>query len=125
MDRDLNAYVETIPESELGVWPTSSHTLDGIFILKGNSINQARVVGGVNIIDLAPTILYLMGFPIPENMDGSVIQEAIDAGFLKQHPIEKISSLSSDENFDDPISGYSKDEETKIRDRLKDLGYIE
>lgn len=124
-DRDLSAFVETLPASEIQVWPTASHTLDGIFFLKGSGINPGKRINGVNIIDLAPTILYLMGIAVPDNMDGSVIREAIDPVLLNERLPEKVSAPGGQEGSGLEGSGYTKDEETNIRERLRDLGYIE
>lgn len=122
---DLNAYVEAVPASEIKVWPTASHTLDGIFLLKGPGINSGKWIKGANIIDLAPTILYLMGIPVPENMDGSVIQEAVDSVVPDERLVEKASSVAAEQESSQDKSGYTQDEEVYIRERLKDLGYIE
>jgi predicted AlkP superfamily phosphohydrolase/phosphomutase len=124
-DRNLNTYLETIPESELGVWPTSGHTLDGVFFLKGGKVNRGKWINGARIIDLAPTILYLMGLPIPNDMDGAVIQDAIDPDFLGGHPPEKVYRDKEEKVEMVSTSGYTEEEQAKIQERLKDLGYIE
>jgi predicted AlkP superfamily phosphohydrolase/phosphomutase len=122
-DRNLNKWVETIPESGIGVWPTSSHTLDGIFFLKGNKVNRGKWINGVHIIDLAPTILYLMGLTIPDDMDGKVIQDAIDPAFFHSHPPKNISA-GKEAGVSEAL-GYTEEEQARIQERLKDLGYIE
>ena len=35
----------------------------------------------------APTLLYLMGEPLPADMDGRVLTEIIDENYLQTHPI--------------------------------------
>jgi hypothetical protein len=45
-------------------------------------------VTNAHIVDLAPTILYLMGSPIPSGMEGRVLRELIQEKFLTIHPIE-------------------------------------
>lgn len=122
---DLNAYVETIDESEVGVWPNGSHTLDGIFLLKGAGVRHAREVYGAHIVDLAPTILYLMGIPIPENMDGSVLREAIEPSLLRKRPTAKAPFSAEQQGTGPQGTGYTEEETASIRERLKDLGYIE
>lgn len=50
------------------------HTLFGIVIVSGIDIRNIEI-DGTQIVDLAPTILHLMGLPVPEEMDGRVLQE--------------------------------------------------
>ena len=49
-----------------------------MFILKGKGIKKGTMVNGTHIIDLAPTILYASGLPVPEDMDGSLIADAFE-----------------------------------------------
>ena len=50
-----------------------SHRINGIFIMKGKDIKENATIENAEIIDIAPTILYLMGLPIPPDMDGKVL----------------------------------------------------
>ena len=43
---------------------------------------------GARLIDMAPTILHLMGEPTPEDMDGRVLEELFEPEFLARHPIQ-------------------------------------
>jgi predicted AlkP superfamily phosphohydrolase/phosphomutase len=125
-DRNLDVWVETIPASEIGVWPTSSHTLDGIFCLSGEHINRGKWVHGARIIDLAPTILYLMGLPIPDDMDGQVIVDAIEPCFMEKCPPEGASAKpEAAMNAAPPHQSYTEEEQVEVQKRLRDLGYIE
>ncbi len=42
---------------------------------------------GAQIIDLAPTILHLMGVPVPDDMDGQVLTEALKDEYLIRYPV--------------------------------------
>ena len=46
----------------------------GLFAAYGPDIKQAGKVESVSILDLAPTILHMMGMPIPYDMDGRVLE---------------------------------------------------
>jgi predicted AlkP superfamily phosphohydrolase/phosphomutase len=52
--------------------------------MNGVGIKQAHETHGARIIDLAPTILYLLGIPVPYDMDGSVINDIFDTNSLSQ-----------------------------------------
>jgi len=58
---------------------SGSHRMEGIFIAKGPSFTGGKERDGFHILDLAPTILHMMGLPVPRTMDGKVLQEAFAA----------------------------------------------
>ncbi|MFQ5578588.1 MAG: hypothetical protein ACE5G8_16540, partial [Anaerolineae bacterium] len=76
------------------------------------------------IVDLAPTLLHLMGLPIPANMDGAVIQAAFRPGWWQAHPPQ---TVPADDALppDDDSTGLSPQEEAAMLQMLKDLGYVE
>ena len=55
---------------------SGSHRINGIFIMKGRNMRKNVTIENAEIIDLAPTILYLMGVPIPSDIDGKVLKDA-------------------------------------------------
>ena len=101
---------------------SGTHHLKGIFIAKGPSIKNRASLAGARIIDLAPTILYLLGEPILGDMDGRIIEEIIQDDLLVTHPI-RVDSVDMDEAVGP--SSYGEDEEQYIREKLRGLGYIE
>jgi len=50
------------------------HSLLGILAVAGEDVNKTEIKEA-QIVDLAPTILHLMGLPIPREMDGRVLRE--------------------------------------------------
>lgn len=55
----------------------TSHPNGGVFIAKGPLIKENYNIGKVDILDIAPTILFLLEIPIPENIDGKFLREMI------------------------------------------------
>ena len=51
---------------------------EGIFIALGPDIKKKGEIGNRDILDLTPTILHLFGVPVPENMDGRVLNEILN-----------------------------------------------
>lgn len=122
---DLQHAVEVIsePEFELTLRPNASHTLNGICILKGPSIRPGARLSGASIVDIAPTVLHLLGEPIPDRMDGRVLTEAIDPTWLAAHP--PAYAAASPKLRDVGGSAYEEDESKEIETRLRGLGYLE
>lgn len=50
---------------------------NGFFCIEGPRIKRNSYIGKVNVVDIAPTILYLLGLPIPKWMDGKVLKRVI------------------------------------------------
>ena len=116
--------VVTAKENRNNPAQMGSHRLDGVVIMKGKPVQNGKNISGARIIDIAPTVLYLMGLPVPNDMDGRVITEAINQSYLDTHPISYSKVVDSNTNTRHP-SEYNKDEEKQIEEALKTLGYID
>ncbi len=105
---------------------TGHHTSfpKGICIIKGPHIVSKSKPKGMEIIDIAPTVLYLMGEPIPEGMDGRVITEIINPEYLKLHPPTIGSYCNSLKESSLQAEELTEAEEEIIKKRLSDLGYM-
>ncbi|RLI74042.1 hypothetical protein DRP04_15145 [Archaeoglobales archaeon] len=55
---------------------SGSHRMEGIFIMKGENVKRNEKIKNAEIIDIAPTILHMMGVPVPLDMDGKVLKDA-------------------------------------------------
>lgn len=53
----------------------ANHAEDGIFLFRpaGDGIPGGRQIEGLRITDIAPTILQLFGFPVPQDMEGTAL----------------------------------------------------
>jgi predicted AlkP superfamily phosphohydrolase/phosphomutase len=102
---------------------SGTHHIDGILIANGPWIKNLDAFQEASITDLAPTVLYLLGETIPEDMDGRVIEEIIQDGFVDAHPIHRSSSGNQDREIGP--SSYSESEEAYIKQKLQGLGYID
>jgi len=48
---------------------------NGIFIACGPRIKDGERAEGARLFDIAPTVLHIMGLPVPDDMDGTVLNE--------------------------------------------------
>lgn len=56
-------------------WPTSgSHRLEGVLLASGPRIRPDTKISGATVFDLLPTWLRLLDQPIPEGLEGRVIE---------------------------------------------------
>jgi len=97
------------------------HRMDGILMITGATIRRGVRIEGAHIMDLAPTILYMMGRKIPDDMDGRVLSEIFAEEFLKNNAIEFVDQQEHEE-VGSPV--MSEEDERSVVERLKGLGYI-
>ena len=82
-----------------------------------------HIVERAQIIDLAPTILHLLGLPVPEDMDGKVLEDIYSLEHAGLSPVRTTSGQTSAV----AVAGdgdYTSEDEELISDRLRSLGYI-
>jgi predicted AlkP superfamily phosphohydrolase/phosphomutase len=96
---------------------------NGIILVKGPMIKKNYSIKNATVYDIAPTILYLYGIPIPKDMDGRVLTEIIEDHYLATHPVKYTSESSQKE-----VGGAIEINETmreKVEEKLRELGYIQ
>src|SRR5437870_974718 len=122
-DRDKPAVIfrEHRPsqDSEWG----GTHRLNGILIGRGPVLKTDAEIENAQLIDLAPTLLHLLGVPVPEDMDGKVLTSVFRSDFLTAHPVR--AGTASGTSWADRPSGYTDEESAKVEERLQALGYLE
>ncbi len=100
------------------VW-SGKHSTRGLLAIKGPGVHKGKVCEA-SVVDVAPTILYVMGMPIPADMDGNVI-DAFTEPYKKSNPLTKSEvqgiSISREQRL-------SQEEEEQVSERLKALGYM-
>ena len=99
--------------------------MNGIGLFCGPVFVKGESLAGATIMDLAPTILYLLGVPIPKEMDGKVMEQVFDPGFLKSNIMKYEEKSSMEPSITEQDQAYSEEEAEKIRERLEGLGYLE
>jgi hypothetical protein len=65
---------------------------DGVLILAGDGIAPGALVTGAQLVDVVPTLLYGLGFPVARDLDGHVLTSAFDKGYLARHPLTFLPS---------------------------------
>jgi predicted AlkP superfamily phosphohydrolase/phosphomutase len=101
------------------------HKREGILIIEGPHIKVGEHLKNASIFDLTPSILFLMGYPVAKDMDGRIIEEAIDETFLLRNKVEYIDSYEDASTRVPAISDESEDADyDKLKERLQSLGYL-
>jgi len=65
---------------------------DGFILAVGDGIKAGAAVSGASILDVTPTVLYLMGLPVARDMEGRALTEMVDEDFAQANPLTFIPS---------------------------------
>ncbi len=103
--------------------PNAGHTMNGICLIKGPLVRPGVQLSEASIVDVAPTVLYLMGEPIPDDMDGRVLSEAINPEWFAEHPPQYVAGQARAHDLDVPT--YADEESEQVEERLRGLGYLD
>jgi len=107
-----------------GDWDlVGSHAMNGVVILWGPEIQATRLTGA-NIVDVTPTILHLMDLPIPEDLEGHVLNDGFRREALRARAVRKASRAAADTQAAGKES-LTPEEASSVREQLKNLGYLE
>jgi len=101
------------------------HRPEGIFFLSGPGCKPNVDVTGTTLTDLCPTILFLLGVPVPTDLDGRIVDEAFEEDFLSRQPREYSERDEQRRVPEESDTVYSSDEEAMLIDNLKSLGYMD
>jgi predicted AlkP superfamily phosphohydrolase/phosphomutase len=104
-----------------GFWWSGDHRPEGVLICKGPGLNSTALAASPSVCDLVPTMMYAAGLPVPDHLDGLVIQEVFTGEFLAAHPVQVESAGSC--STTDQI-GLSPEEERMVEEKLRGLGYL-
>ena len=115
----------TIRKSRFMLGRSGSHRDHGILILSGHGIAQGQAIKEPGMPDVAPTILHLLGVPVPEVIDGRVLTEALDPQATAREAAGGAKAQQAMPEDGRVAALYSEEENEKIEDRLRDLGYID
>jgi predicted AlkP superfamily phosphohydrolase/phosphomutase len=101
---------------------SGSHTehTHGILLAAGPDIDPAATVEGIEIHDVAPTLLYGLGLPVAEDFVGRAWPELFTPAFRRRHPLRSIPTWGKPRQGGTAADGA--DEEV-LRD-LRALGYL-
>lgn len=76
----------------------------GVLMLLGDGIRPELRSDTSDLVDLVPTLLYGMGFPIARDLDGAVLTSAFETNFLARHPLTLLPSYETFAPPEEPLN---------------------
>ncbi|MFN9371282.1 MAG: alkaline phosphatase family protein [Planctomycetaceae bacterium] len=114
--------VRELPNEPAG--PADDHRSYGMLAMRGPGLKRDELIHGANLLDIAPTVLTLLGLPVGRDMDGRVLTSAFTT------PPE-VESIESWEQVPGEAGQHPPDAQIDMVDaheslkQLVALGYIE
>jgi predicted AlkP superfamily phosphohydrolase/phosphomutase len=117
--------------------PSGTHRREGIFMARGPGLECGLRLQGVSILDVAPLLLHSLDLAVPADMEGKMPVAAFHPSWLRQRPVRTAAAQKAPEPQAEPQpepvaagaaaddSLFTKEDELKLAQRLRDLGYIE
>ena len=106
--------------------PTGDHRMEGVFLASGPSVRAGSTLDdNATLLDIAPTVLRLLGVPAPDDLDGRALLEVFDSSALPDLDATIAPpppSTNGDPNG--PVGGLDPEDDEAVKQRLADLGYL-
>jgi predicted AlkP superfamily phosphohydrolase/phosphomutase len=102
---------------------SGTHRMNGTLVMHGTPVKPGVEVEDACLYDLAPTILHLMGEPIPSDMDGQVLTEALTAEYADPSQVRYVDSDKTVKERS-VTQELSAEDESTLTERLRSLGYV-
>ena len=111
---------------QVAVGQSGRHDPSGFFLASGGPIRAGKTVHA-QLVDLAPTVLALLGLPVPRDLTGRVLEEIVEPEFLAAHPVRYVDTyegLISRPRLPEPGGAPDAEAERRMLDQLGALGYL-
>ncbi len=101
----------------------ADHRRNGILLIKDDRVPANQHIDQAQIMDLAPTVLYMLGLAVPADMEGHVLIDCFKADWLSRHQPCLMAAVSNGQS--DEAAEFTAEEEASMLQQLRDLGYVE
>ncbi len=102
------------------------HRHEGVFIALGPGLRHGLSLPPRGIADVTPTMLYCLGLPIPEGLDGNFVREAFEKDQLAAEPVRyEHVDAQAEKRSQSPEESMNAEDEATVLERLRQLGYMD
>jgi len=98
------------------------HTTDakGVLFVCGPRVRAGHRIQDADPYDVAPTLAWLLGLPVADDLPGEILFEAFEDDFVRRRPIATVASWGRRET----TLGTRSKNDAALLEQLKSLGYI-
>ena len=101
---------------------SSKHEIEGTLLVMGGDVRKNMNIRNASIVDLAPTILFVFGVPIPSDMDGRPLKELFEpSSHLAKNSVQyQAAEVGRKREYH-----ITEEDKEEIKKRLRALGYLD
>ena len=128
-DRAISILLDSVPNARLIIvsdhgWTFNGYehfnSPDGVAIFYGEGIAQGREIEGADIYDVFPTMLYLMGMPVPLDAPGKPLIDIMEDP-KPVTTVESYSHIAIEAGDETPEDSQELED---LKERMKAMGYL-
>lgn len=98
---------------------------DGIFVVAGGPVSRAACPDRFSLLDVAPTVLWLLGQPVPAYMPGAPVTGLFDPAFVAAHAVARSPEATPERKARGAPGPEQTAAEQAQLEALRALGYFE
>jgi hypothetical protein len=115
-----HGHVPCILHQRMYTW--HRHGPPGVLLMRGGPVRRGHQIEEAHVLDVFPTVLHLLGLPVPEDGAGRVLSEVLDGSTGAVETVPSYDFLRSRFEVQRNQSSSARNEDEL--ERLKNLGYI-
>jgi predicted AlkP superfamily phosphohydrolase/phosphomutase len=106
---------------------SGTHRRNGVFMARGPGIQHGVRLSGLFILDVPPLLLHALELEVPADMEGTVPVAAFEPSWLRSRPVRRaaVARLEEEAEPETAEAFFTQEDELKLAQRLRDLGYID
>ncbi len=104
---------------------TGAHRPNGVLVAAGPGIRRGLALPSLSILDVAPLLLYTLGLPIPEDLEGRMPEGLFEPEYLLSHPVRFEAPTKRPAAMAGSPDGINPQMQAEVIGQLRALGYME
>lgn len=105
---------------------SGAHRPEGVFAARGPGIRKGGEPVERSILDIAPLMLYSLGLPIPQDLEGAAPNASLyEESYLAKHPVQTTAEAGQAKADESGGPDLEAEDEAAILEQMRSLGYIE
>lgn len=106
---------------------SGTHRINGVFIARGDGVRAGAELPPVDMADLFPTILHVLGLAVPPGVDGEVAEGLFEDAVREQRPVlHSEADLRRYPQESQDLTTYEEERDSeRVQKALRALGYLE
>ena len=104
---------------------TGAHRPNGVFVTAGRGVRRGCSIPALSLLDISPLLLYMLGLPVPQDLEGKVPEMAFEPEYFRSNPVSFEASRSTSSIPATQFPEVDLRMDADVMSQLRALGYME